>query len=224
MSEAMTSESIVEAEWLLEGFWSKMRFAFQTKKGAWSDVDVLAYNPEERHLIISESKVRGPKNIVFAYTVSTEEEYGSILEYDDDNYFSFLRHLPLLCSDGVIFRDFRKMVKKITVQLVSNYVVTEDAKASAYSSIKQKIEKFNLLVDVEFLLDTTLDVIARIIVKERASGQGKRYGHPVLDIAREINRYFYPSVRYAGRSKESVENVKQEAISKFLKAIGSKNA
>jgi hypothetical protein len=224
MSEAMTSESIVEAEWLLKGYWSKMRFAFQTKKGAWSDVDVLAYNPEERHLVISESKVRGSKDIVFAYTEYTEGEYGSILEYDDDNYFSFLRYLPLLCSDGVIFGDFRKMVTKITVQLVSNYVVTEEAKASAYSSIKQNITKYKLPVNVEFLLDTTLDVIARIIVEERASGQGKRYGHPVLDIAREINRYFYPSVRYAGRSKASVENVKQQAITKFIEAIGSKNA
>jgi len=158
MSEAMTSESIVEAEWLLKGYWSKMRFAFQTEKGAWSDVDVLAYKPEEKHLIISESKVRGPKNIVFAYTESTEEEYGSILEYDDDNYFSFLRHLPLLCSDGVIFDNFGKMVKKITVQLVSNYVVTEEAKVSAYSSINQKITKYKLPVNVEFLLDTTLDV------------------------------------------------------------------
>jgi len=224
MSEAMTSESIVEAEWLLKGYWSKMRFAFQTEKGAWSDVDVLAYNPEEKHLVISESKVRGPKDIVFAYTESTEEKYGSILEYDDDNYFLFLRHLPLLCSDGVIFGDFRKMVKKVTVQLVSNYVVTEEAKASAYSSIKQNITKYNLPVNVEFLLDTTLDVIARIIIEERASGQGKRYGHPVLDIAREINRYFYPSVRYAGHSKASVENVKQQAISKFIEAIGCKNA
>lgn len=68
MSEVMTSESIIEAEWLLKGYWSKMRFAFKTPKGAWSDVDVLAYNPEEKHLVISESKVRGPKNIVCGYT------------------------------------------------------------------------------------------------------------------------------------------------------------
>lgn len=223
MSEAMTSESIIEAEWMLKGYWSKMRFAFQTAKGAWSDVDVLAYNPEEKHLIVSESKVRGPKGIVFAYTQSTEEEYGSILEYDEDNYFSFLRHLPLLCSDGIIFQNFEIMVKKFTVQLVSNYVVTQEAKESAHLSINKKIKKFKLPVKVEFLLDTTLDVIARVIVEERRSGQGKRYGHPVLDIAREINRYFFPSVRYAGRSKASVENVKQQAVYKFLEAIGIKN-
>ncbi|MBU4185423.1 MAG: hypothetical protein KKI12_06545 [Proteobacteria bacterium] len=64
MSEAMTSESIVEAEWLLKGYWTKMRFAFQTDKGGWSDVDILAYHPESKHLVISESKVRGPKGVI----------------------------------------------------------------------------------------------------------------------------------------------------------------
>ena len=87
MAEAMTAESIVEAEWVLNGYWAKMRFAFQTDKGAWSDVDILAYNPETKHLVISESKVRGSKDNVFAYTKYTEQEYGSILKYDDDNYF-----------------------------------------------------------------------------------------------------------------------------------------
>lgn len=224
MSEAMTSESIIEAEWLLKGFWSKMRFAFQTDKGAWSDVDVLAYNPETKHLVISESKVRGPKDIVFAYTKSTREEYGSILEYDGDNYFSFIRHLPLLSTDGVIFADFKKMVEKVTVQLVSNYVVTDDVKDLALEDIAKEIKKHKLPVQPNFLLDTTVDVMARIVVAEKESQQGKRYGHPVLDIAREINRYFYPTVRYAGRTKTAKEEVKIEAIKTFLSALGQNNA
>jgi hypothetical protein len=220
MAEAMTAESIVEAEWVLNGYWAKMRFAFQTDKGAWSDVDILAYNPETKHLVISESKVRGSKDNVFAYTKYTEQEYGSILKYDDDNYFSFLRHLPLLCKDGVIFKDFKKMVEKLTVQLVSNYVVTADTKKSAIASIEKKIQKYNLPIKIVFQLDTTLTVIARVIAGEKKSRQGRRYGHPMLDIAREINRYFYPSVRYAGRTSAASTKVRQEAIEEFVKSLG----
>ena len=228
MSEVMTSESIIEAEWLLKGYWSKMRFAFKTPKGAWSDVDVLAYNPEEKHLVISESKVRGPKNIVCGYTKHSYEKYGSIIEYDkvdngSANYFSFLRHLPRLCNNGVIFEDFMKMVNRVTIQLVSNYVVSSNLKDNVLSTIENEIKEFRLPVKANFLLDTTLDVIARIIVEQRTSGQGKRYGHPVLDIAREINRYFYPSVRYAG-GKDSAGIVKEEATKRFLEAIGIKKA
>ncbi len=220
MSEAMTSESIVEAEWLLKGFWSKMRFAFQTENGAWSDVDILAYNPETRHLVISESKVRGKKNAVFAYTEVTRKKYGSILKYDGDNYFSFLKNLPLLCSDGVVFANFNKMVKKLTLQLVSNYVVTENAKNHAMADINKAVTSLKLPIYPEFILDTTLDVMARIIVLERDSQQGKRYGHPVLDIAREINRYFHPKVLYAGRKKSASEEVRLQSIKSFLSAIG----
>ena len=224
MSEAMTSESIVEAEWLLLGYWSKMRFAFQVENGSWSDVDILAYNPESKHLVISESKVRGPKDNVYAYTEHTKQKYGSILQYDGDNYFSFLRHLPILCKDGVVFTDFKKMVKTLTVQLVSNYVVTQEVRGAAMASIEKEILKLKLPVKINFKLDFTLSVIARVIAAEKESGQGRRYGHPVLDIAREINRYFYPSVRYAGRNSEVTEKVKQEAIQEFISALGLKNA
>lgn len=60
MAEAMTVETIVEADWQMRGFWTRLRFPLQTPKGAWSDIDLIAYNPEDRHLVIAESKVRGP--------------------------------------------------------------------------------------------------------------------------------------------------------------------
>lgn len=217
MAELMTSEAIIEAEWILMGYWSKPRYAFQTDKGAWSDVDVLSYDPEKKHLVISESKVQGHKNVVFAYTAHSKENYGSILEYDNDVYFSFLRHLKILCKDGVIFNNIKLMVNLLTVQLVCNYVVSKNMKSHVDTTLKKAIISHDLPVKVEFQLDTTLDVISRIVEKERESGQGRRYGHPVLDIAREINRYFYPNVRYAGHDSESVKN---EAIENFLKSLG----
>ena len=44
MSEAMTVEMVIEAEWILKGgYWSKLRYPFQIKNGGWSDIDVLSY-------------------------------------------------------------------------------------------------------------------------------------------------------------------------------------
>ena len=213
MSEAMTSELIVESEWLLKGYWTKMRFAYQNKKGGWSDIDILAYNPETKNLVISESKVRGPKKNIFAYFEHTKEKYGSILEFDE-GYFSFIENLPYICSDGVVFNNFSKMVKSITIQLVSNYVIANELKNEAEQSVLKIVKEFSPVCKVkhEIMLDTTIDVIARVIRLENEHGQGRRYGHPMLDIAREINRYFNPNVLYAGQGKAKTDPVRKQAI------------
>jgi hypothetical protein len=66
MAEVMTVEAIVEADWLLKGFWTKPRFPLRIESGQWSDIDVLAYEPGRQHLVISESKVSGPRKDVYA--------------------------------------------------------------------------------------------------------------------------------------------------------------
>jgi hypothetical protein len=204
MAEAMTVETIVEADWQMQGFWTRVRFPFKTPKGDWADVDVLAYHPEQRKLVIAESKVREPKKDIYAFTSYTQSKYGSILEYDEDNYFSFLRHVGTLCVDGLIFEDFGKMVKTLVVQLVSNYYITNDVRPDAEKVVLGRIQKqIPAGVNVEIRLETTLDVISRIIQSENTREQGRRYGHAVIDIAREINRYMHPHVKYAGKSEKN---------------------
>ena len=112
------------------------------------------------------------------------------------------------------------MVKSLTVQLVSNCAVSEGVLKSAEHDVMDVVGHHKLPVLVYPQLDTTIDVLARIIKAERASPQGRRYGHPVLDLAREINRYFFPSVRYAGRSSADIGEVKEQLVASFLKAIG----
>ena len=104
MAESMTVETILEADLQLKGSWTRLRFPFQTEKGGWSDIDVLGYQPERRELVFAESKVRGPKKDVYAFTSYTKE---NILEWrPQDNYFGFLKHVGKACADGVIFEKF----------------------------------------------------------------------------------------------------------------------
>lgn len=221
MAEVMTVEMILEADWILQGFWTKPRFPLRTTNGDWSDIDVLAYSPEAQHLVISESKVCGPKNMVYAYTAYTQAQYGDILAYDGDNYFKFLRHIARVCESGVVFSDFQRMVKRLTVQLVSNCFVSEDVKPAAIQAIEARIRPDvceGITLDVR--LETTLEVICRILAWEDERIQGRRYGHPVIDIARELNRYLHPQVRYAGRDRQSTSDVKDALVKTLRKLFG----
>lgn len=222
MSEVMTTEAIIEAEWLLAGYWTKPRFVFQTIKGAWSDVDVLAYHPGKKHLVISESKAQGPKDCVLAYTEEMKEKPFCEIA---PRYLTFLDHLPILfekniCKEGGMFKNkknFKGMVDSVTVQLVCNYAIEKSIKEDVSKELNNILKNtFRMRVKKNFQLDSTIDVIARLIRDERSSYQGRRYGNPVLDFVREINRYLHPSMRKAGHSSRAIQ---YEMIQGFIEAL-----
>lgn len=225
MSEAMTVETIIEAYWQMQGFWTRTRFPLQTRAGGWSDIDVLAYKPESRALVIAESKVRGPKKAVFAYTKDSRKRYGNILDYDwhDDDYlyFGFLRHIKQACTTETIFRNFDRMVRKLIVHLASNYAISDEVKLHAEATVYKKIRKaVPERIALEVRLDSTLDVISKIITLENENTQGRRYGHPVIDIARELNRYMRPQVHYAGGGRAGAQLVRNSFKRKLSQAMG----
>ncbi|MCY3812143.1 MAG: hypothetical protein OXH15_10140 [Gammaproteobacteria bacterium] len=215
MSEAMAAELIIEAEWILRRYWTKVRFPFQTEAGAWSDIDVLAYNPCEKHLVVAESKVQGARNKVYAYTPD------SGYEFIESPYLGFLDNLTVIVGDGV-FDRFAECVDRLTVQLVSNTVILPGRRDEAEAGVVRYVEENYDLpggVRVEAMLDSTLDVLARVVVCERKRRQGRRYGHPVIDIARELNRYLDPSVQGAGHGTGRTDPVKCEGLRRFWEAI-----
>lgn len=142
--------------------------------------------------------------------------------YDGDNYFSFLGQLPQYCVDGgPIFERFSKEVDRLTIQLVSNYVIQLSLMEEATQTVVDRIRELVPIpgLDVAVMLDTTLDVLARVVCHERRLDQGRRHGHPVIDIARELNRYIHPRVRHAGRGKSKTEAVRQRGLESFWTAI-----
>lgn len=209
MAEAMTAETIIQAYWQIQGYWTEIRFPFQTKNKGWSDIDVLAYDPETKTLVISESKVQGPKHYIYAYTQYTKDEYGSIFDFDSADYLGFINHIPIIAKNEIVFDDFHKMVKHIIIQLVSNYYIGDEIKKSVLDEIKKKvITKLPKGVEYKFRMDTTFDIICEIIKLEKENPQGRRYGNPILDVARELNRYMNPTISYAGRKKEPQDKIK----------------
>lgn len=222
MAEAMTVELIIEAYWQLLGYWTKIRFPFQPKSFGWSDIDVIAYHPRKRDLVICESKVQGPKKTVFAYTKDTQLEKGSIFNHIGGNYLSFVDNLPTILKDNVIFEDTEKMVKHLTIQLVSNYYIVENdnVKAKELAAIKSRIKKHIKKIKFDIRLDTTFDIICEIITNENSVEQGRRYGNPILDLAREINRYMNPKISGAGHTSEARRQITEHFKNELITALG----
>jgi len=112
------------------------------------------------------------------------------------------------------------MVDSLTIQLVSNYYVEPECKKGAHATIFKRVPaSVRKRVKVRIELETTLDVMARIISKENEYPQGRRYGNAMLDIARELNRYMHPSIKYAGRGRASTDPIKKALAGTFENAF-----
>ena len=111
------------------------------------------------------------------------------------------------------------MVEKLTVQLVSNYVIDQDmnekAKATVLKRINHLLPKMQCEIDV--MLDSTMAIMVQVIELENEMTKGRRYGNAMLDIAREINRYAHPDIKYAGRGDK--DKLKAQMISPLIDAL-----
>ncbi|MBL8470554.1 MAG: hypothetical protein KF778_09655 [Rhodocyclaceae bacterium] len=219
MSEAMTAESIIEAEWLLRGYWTRVRYPYQTPKSGWSDIDVVSYDPQKQHLVISESKVQGPKRTLYAYGEAAREKFTKVNKFLP-GYFSFINALKLITANGLLFEDYALMVKATTVQLVSNMIIDPGFKPKVLEEVKALAAKeCPHLTKLEVQIDTTIEVLARVIEAEARHPQGRRYGNATLDIARELNRYLDPAILHAGKQKPVLDALRNIAISPLLDAL-----
>lgn len=229
MAEAMTVERIIEAYWDLKGYWTKMRVPI--KVGGWTDIDAVAYNPMKKELVLAESKVRSTKHTVRAYTEDLKSSGVSFLGFDklygkshgkpDKLYYlSFIENI----NNDFLDLVFEKLgipkddEIKIIIHFVSNYYVDETILESAQNEVKNEIEKHisSPYSIGKVIIQTTFDVLCDVIFEEEMSEQGRRYGHPVLDIAREINRYMHPNVRLINSREVAYDPGCKEKIQKRL--------
>jgi len=227
MSEAMTVETIPEAFWMLKGYWTKTRVPYKKDKGGWGDFDLIAYDPSSRHLVVAESKARGSARSVWMFGEAAHKSYPDITKWDDAGYFDFIKDLKYLWNDGVLFafKGYEKTerIKRLTLQLVSNYLISKEVYDNAIDSVKKLLQKTKPqlpipLKSIEIDLTTHIDIFCNILKLVRTHEQGRRYGHPVLDIARELLRYLQPKVKEAGRGAS--KEVQEMYRDKLLSALG----
>lgn len=230
MTEAMTVELIIDAYWTMKGFWTRPRFSFQTEKGGWSDFDIIAHHPNKRILVVSESKARGHATDVFAFTPYTMKKYhcSSFADWESGpkNYLNFISNVPHIWEDNLIFesrREFKKSVSKLILQLVSNYIITPELLSKEEESVRALFFRETSIFPlnksaIRVNLTTPFDLFCEIQSMIIKQPQGRRYGNPILDLARELNRFLYPKVHYGGRGAS--ESAKKENHDRFLKALG----
>lgn len=208
MFEMMTTEILVEAEWVLLEYWTKGRMAVQTDKGGWSDFDVVAFHPHpdnpeidrKSHLVIAEAKAYGTKDQVY---VTTSKNVNVTLENietlwtkppeKNDPYLKFIHQVKVI--DGSLLKLINNSVEVVTIQIVSNWMIDQDIKKNVEKKLAEKVKEVSIFKDktVICIIETPLDVFARIMKGVREDSRGRRYGNPVLDLAREFNRYLNPS-------------------------------
>ena len=211
MSETMTTELLVEAEWILQEYWTKGRYPIQTLRGGWSDFDVVAFHPhskynEKGHLVLAEAKAFGTKGNVYVTTEKNKnttlkniQDLWTLSPEKGDPYFRFLYRIKDM--NGPLLELVQNSVQAVTIQLVSNWIFEKEIKESIEETLTEKVREIPLLVPllkdnriaINCAIETPLEVFWRIMKLEKENIQGRRYGNPILDLAREFNRYLHPS-------------------------------
>lgn len=128
----MATELIIDAYWSLKNYWTKVRVPLPNG----SDFDVVAYNPNKKHLVVAESKARNKKERVYVYNKSEKN-------FVDSYWEKFLCNIPYLWNNdewdtgNYLFDDFNKSVKKLTIHLVSNTYVDQKCIKKAEKDVKE---------------------------------------------------------------------------------------
>jgi hypothetical protein len=132
LTEAMATELIIDAYWSLKNYWTKVRVPLPNG----SDFDVVAYNPNKKHLVVAESKAQNIKERVYVYNNS---EKNFVDSYCD----KFLCNIPYLWNNdewdngNYLFDDFNESVTELTIHLVSNTYVEKKCITKAEKDVKE---------------------------------------------------------------------------------------
>ena len=234
MAETMTVELIIDAYWTLKGFWTRSRVSFQTGKRGWSDFDIIAYKPSSQTQVVSESKARGRARDVFAFNSYTKKyakrkyNCSTFAEYEEDDYLSFISNIHYIWENNLIFdshKNFKESVSQLILQLVSNYEIAPELLAESEESVRDSffstisgcpLGRRAISVDLTTPFDLFCEIQSMIIKDPK----GHRYGNPILDLAREFNRYLYPKVHNGGHGTSAL--MKKETRKQFSKSFGIK--
>lgn len=214
MSELMGVEQLSVAYWNLRGYWVKGRVPYKVKNG-YSDIDVLAYNPRTKDLVISETKVRGEKDEVRVISKNIFDKHGSVIDIFNAKHKSstldFIDNIATYFnSDGR--KDIAPNVRTLKVELIGNIVIEEEIFGAVKNELEKKLKSSIKDVNLDFSIHTTVDRFCEIISIINSCSTGKRFGDPILDIAREFSRFLDPKIEWAGRNNKMFKDICRKKI------------
>ena len=212
----MSVESIIQAYWQIQNYFTIPRFGFEKKGdndqdkkwGNYSDIDMLAYKPKnyldkasKSTLVLCESKAHGGKNqIIFRDFDKSYYEFKDIEKYHKDGHTKDLIHfidvnVKYLLKHENLLNGLVNLneVEVLKLQFVSTILFhnQEKVKPLILSHLKEAIKKDYKNLEIEVEITTHFDVISRLFLMVQNGQSGKRYGNQILDFIREINRYVH---------------------------------
>ncbi len=209
MAEAMAVESIIDSYWQTENCWTKVRFPYRSEDGnagGWSDVDIVAYNPNNHTLVLCESKAHGNKDAIktLESVLKDSEKFRTAIPIILANdKFKFLNPKTIIIhivanihqedefeinynyKDKKYYRNDLEVLKKESYENSLKEIIAIRGLKIPESVISIKLEVQSLFT----VFNKILENIKLTDKKKKIAPQEKRFGNPVLDIAREINRY-----------------------------------
>lgn len=211
--EAMSVESIIQAYWQIQNYFTIPRFSFKVKNG-YSDIDMLAFKPKLNEkdtsiLVLCESKAHGEKNKIkysdfndltkassFRSLVAKHPKSGpqhELIHFIDKNVIYILKnHLLNNLIDLSI-------VNVLKVQFISTAFFHNEANIKSIieveieSVLKEIFKESKKPINIKVVLEikTHFDIIKELFPLVQGHESGKRYGNIVLDFIREMNRYIH---------------------------------
>ena len=218
-NQANISESVLEAHWKLQKYWTKVRLTYENKK----DFDLVAYNPLLKTLVVGEAKAQSTVNTIYLYHQGFEEEFHD----KNSGYCKFISDIRKLWEPGFIFKtskDFSDNVDNLIIHLVLNVYIQKSEKKRVERSLEKHCRDTNENIpkklNIEVQIDNFMDIIAEIQnnIKKDEFKQSRMYENTILDFMRELKRYTYPDFKDVGYDR----NIKDKVIREYFNDIEKK--
>jgi hypothetical protein len=210
---ATADEQLVSSLWQLDGFITILRWPV-TVKGNYSDIDVIGVNADGM-IRFAECKATG--NARKVHVVNNSYAINFHKDWLDKDWADSLNNIKRIWDrkERPKWLPQLEEVKDFSFWFCANLWFPDDKSRRAAEKdftnyVKSKMpKKFKGKVTGE--IKSTLEIWIEVLKKVRRDieeGYGKRYGDPILDVAREIIRFSNPAAGHRLSNKIATETKK----------------
>lgn len=213
----MAAESIVAADWELEGFLTKLRWPIRVD-GGYSDIDAVGIATSGR-VRLAECKVRmGPQHV---YVLDEDVDFVEWL----GTWCGCVENIARLWNEPPAWLPAYEDTESLEMWFCANlWFKCEDARRVAEQRFTEYLKSrcpTKLRSKVSGRVVSTRDVIVSIVRRVHGrvidDGHGRRFGYPILDVVRELVRFANPKPQDGGRCSQDIASQTRDQL---LAALG----